>query len=353
MYQDLIHRLATGEHLSVSECEGLYESQDLDALCAAANEFRHSRANGTAYLGLRREITYTTICGNACVVCGHAVVRENLGLISRTVAEVATLAALAANDGYRHIRLVGGANPELPYDFYLDVIAAIRALCPEVHIQAFAPAQVAQIADAGGVSLRQALMDMRDAGIDSLPGDGAEVFSPRVRRALCPAKVSGGTWLTIMREANALGIAGEATMTFGHLETSREKAEHLARLRDLQDDECGLSAYTPLAAALPATGPWQILPLEADAIRRETAIARLMLDNVTHIRYAYACSDLSLCRAALEAGADEVCVTVSDSTAEAPPPDMAQVRDLIESLGMVLRESADGRRCQSCAACQM
>ena len=348
MYQELVHRLAAEERLSVSECENLYYSHDLDALCAAANEVRHARANGTAYLGLRREITYTTICGNACPVCGRADDRESLGLISRSVDEVATLAALAANDGYRHIRLVGGANPDLPYEFYLDVIVAIRALCPEVHIQAFAPAQVAQIADAGGVSLRQALTDMRDAGIDSLPGDGAEVFSPRVRRMRCPAKVSGGTWLTIMREANALGIAGEATMTFGHLETPREKAEHLTRLRDLQDDEGGLRAYTPLAAALPATGPWQVLPLDADSIRRETAIARLMLDNVTHIRYAYACSDLSLCRAALAAGADDVCVTVSDTTAETPPPDMTSVRDLIEALGMTMRESEYDRRCQSC-----
>ena len=349
MYQGMVHRLAAGERLSVSECEGLYESHDLDALCAAANEVRHARANGTVYLGLRREITYTTICANACPLCGRADDRESLGLISRTVDEIAALAALAGGNGYRHIRLVGGANPELPYEFYLDAIVAIRALCPEAHIQAFAPAQVAQIARAGGVSLSQALGDMKHAGIDSLPGDGAEVFSPRVRRVLCPAKVSGGTWLTIMREANALGITGEATMTFGHLETPGEKAEHLARLRDLQDDAGGLFAYTPLAASLPPTGPWQVLPLDADAIRRETAIARLMLDNVAHIRYAYACSDLSLCRAALEAGADDVCVTVSDTSAEAPPPDMSPVRGLIGSLGMTLREADHAPRPQALA----
>jgi aminodeoxyfutalosine synthase len=348
MYQDLIRRLAAGERLSVSDCQELYASHDLDALCAAANEVRHTRANGTAYLGLRREITYTTICGNACPVCGRAADRERLGLISRSVDEIATLAALAANEGYRHFRLVGGANPDLPYDFYLDLIVAIRALCPEAHIQAFAPAQVAQIADSGGVSLQHALGDMKRAGINSLPGDGAEVFSPRIRRVMCPAKVSGGTWLTIMREANALGITGEATMTFGHLETPSEKAEHLARLRDLQDDTGGLFAYTPLAASLPLAGPWQVLPLDADAIRREIAIARLMLDNVTHIRYAYACSDLELCRAALESGADEVCVTVSDGAAEVTTPDMSPVRDLIRSLGMSLRE-ADGE-CRPLAA---
>jgi aminodeoxyfutalosine synthase len=335
MFDDVIRRIALGHRLGIADCEALYEHDDFETVRALANDARRRRVGDFVRVCARREITFTTGCANSCLRCSRSEERRHFGLMVRPVDEVVRLASEAEAAGYGHIRLVGGANPELPYEYYIDLVHGLRALGDRLHIQAFAPAQLAQIAATGGVSLAEALSDLKAAGVDSLPGDGAEVFAPRVRQVVCPSKVSGGTWLTVMREGNECGIAGEATMTYSHLETTREKAEHLVRIRDLQDDTEGLLAYSPLPVANGSgeNGGGHDL---GDTLR-EISVGRLMLDNVAHIRYMWESAGVAGCRAALTAGADEVCITVSDLRDGGYPEEVSVAASVAAELGMTVR----------------
>jgi len=212
--------------------------------------------------------------------------------------------------GITELHIVGGEHPTLPYEYYLEMLRGLRELAPEVHIQAFTASEIAHLADISGKDVSTVLAELKDAGLGSLPGGGAEVFASRVRDLVCNKKISGERWLEIMRAAHQLGIKSNATMLYGHRETLAERADHLVRLRELQDETGGFNAFIPLAfhpentelADLPATSGFEDL--------RVLAVARLVLDNFRHIKAFWIMTGLKLAQVSLAFGVDDIDGTV-------------------------------------------
>jgi aminodeoxyfutalosine synthase len=244
---------------------------------------------------------------------------------------------------FTELHIVGGLHPSLPFDYYTEMLRALKSRFPGVHIQAFTAVEIAHIAEIARLSVRDTLAALRDAGLGSLPGGGAEVFSERVRGIICPEKMPGFQWLDVMRQAHELGIKSNATMLYGHVETDSERVEHMIALRDLQDDTGGFMTFIPLKfhpantkLAHPAAQRSSIDDLKL------YAISRLMLDNIPHIKVFWIMLGLKLAQVALSYGVDDFDGTVVEEKithrAGATTPEgltVDELRRLISETGSV------------------
>jgi aminodeoxyfutalosine synthase len=212
--------------------------------------------------------------------------------------------------------IVGGLHPTAPFSYYLDMMAALSGRFPQAHLQAFTAVEIAHLAERGGLSVEECLAQLRAAGLGSLPGGGAEVFSPRVRDLLCPEKISGDDWRAVIRTAHQLGLRTNATMLYGHVETPAEVVDHLLALRDLQDETGGFLAFIPLAfhpahTRMPEL-PGRLPYTTGCADLRMIATARLLLDNFPHIKVFWIMAGIKLAQVALSFGADDLDGTVDE-----------------------------------------
>ena len=246
MIDSIRERVEAGERLTAEECLFLYRHGDILELGELANLVRERKSADTTYFIVNRHINYTNICVNQCRFCAFSRKAEAEGAYAMTVAQIVE-AATAVPGHFTELHIVGGLHPELPLSYYVGMLSALQAALPQVHLQAFTAVEVAHIAQVAGLSVRETLGRLIDAGLGSLPGGGAEVFATRVREAVCPVKLSGDDWLGVMRTAHELGLRSNATMLYGHVETPEEKVDHLVRLRALQDETGGFMAYIPLA----------------------------------------------------------------------------------------------------------
>jgi len=302
-------KVAARERLTLEDCLALYATRDLLALGEMANAVRE-RLNGPyTHFIINRHINYTNVCANQCRFCAFSRRGDEADALTLSVEE-AVAAALQSPDGITELHVVGGCHPDLPYAYYLELVSRLHAALPHVHLQAFTAVEIAHLAARAGLSTERVLRDLVAAGLGSLPGGGAEVFAPRVRAEVCPEKLSGDEWLRVMREAHALGLRSNATMLYGHIETPEEKADHLLRLRALQDETGGFLAYIPLAyhsrhtrlGGRPSTTGFDDL--------REVAIGRLMLDNFPHVKSFWIMQGLKVAQVSLSFGADDLDGTV-------------------------------------------
>ena len=302
-------KVGPGQRLSREDCLDLYHHGDILELGRLADLVRERKNGNRTYFIVNRHINYTNICGNRCRFCAFSRSPGEEGAYALSVKEI-TDRATSGDLRLTELHIVGGLHPDLPFSYYLDMLSALRAALPHVHLQAFTAVEIAHCAQMAGLSVRDALLRLREAGLGSLPGGGAEVFSPRVRELVCPAKLTGDEWLGIMREAHRLGLRSNATMLYGHVETPEEKADHLLRLRDLQDETGGFMAYIPLAyhsentelGGRPSTTGIEDL--------REVTIGRLMLDNFDHVKSFWIMQGLKLAQVSLSFGADDLDGTV-------------------------------------------
>jgi aminodeoxyfutalosine synthase len=212
--------------------------------------------------------------------------------------------------GATEIHIVGGAHPTWPLSRYVEMLGSLREAFPNVHLQAFTAVEIAHIAETAGLSVRETLRRLSDAGLGSLPGGGAEVFSPRVRSLVCPEKLAGADWLDVMREAHGLGIRSNATMLYGHVETDEERIDHMIRLRELQDETGGFMSFIPLAFHPANTGLSDMTSTTGLADLKTLAISRLMLDNFDHIKAFWIMLGIKLAQVSLLFGVDDIDGTV-------------------------------------------
>jgi aminodeoxyfutalosine synthase len=262
--------------------------------------------------------------------------------------EIFRVAREALAEPITEFHIVGGLHPELPFSFYEQMLRGLKAIAPDVHLQAFTAVEIAHIAQIGGLSVRETLVRLREAGLGSLPGGGAEVFAPDLRRTLCPTKLSGEGWLEVMRTAHELGLRSNATMLYGHLETPEQIVEHLDRLRSLQDETARLSppqaggfmAFIPLAFHPKHTGFDELRPTSGRRDLQVMALARIYLDNVPHIKAFWIMLGVKLAQVALSFGADDLDGTVVEErithAAGATTPQaltVAELRALIQEAG--------------------
>jgi len=351
---DILLRALDGQRLTVDDGVRLFESEDLLGIGAVANVIR-TRINGraTRYI-VNRHINYTDICKNRCRFCAFSRSEGDPDAYVMTIDEIAAKARSEWDRlRFTELHIVGGLHPTLPLSYYTDMLSALKTRLPSVHIQAFTAVEIAHIAGIADMSVRDTLIALREAGLGSLPGGGAEVFSPRVRSIVCPQKMAGSEWLDVMRQAHQLGIYSNATMLYGHVETCRERVEHMAALRDLQDEALAngansgrFLAFIPLKFHATNTDLEALAsPMSAMDDLKVYAVSRLMLDNIPHIKVFWIMLGVKLAQVALSFGADDFDGTVVEEKithrAGATTPQgltVAEIRRLVQETGTVAAE---------------
>jgi aminodeoxyfutalosine synthase len=305
-------KVAQGERLSAADAVALFESPDLLRVGRLADRARSQKVGDEVFFVVNRHINYTNVCRNRCAFCAFSRDEGQAGAYTLTVEEVLAKAREAVDEGATEIHIVGGENPALPYAWVRDMVTGIRDLAPGVHIKAFTASEIAFFASTENLTVEDVLLDLKEAGLNSLPGGGAEILGAGVRAQVCPAKISGERWLEIHQLAHDLGLKTNATMLYGHVESYSDRADHFVRLREAQDETGGFQAFIPLAfqptnsglAHLP--GPTGVTDLKV------IAVSRLMLDNFDHIKTYWVMTGMKLAQVALFFGADDMDGTVAE-----------------------------------------
>ena len=303
--------IAAGARLDAGQACALLECDDILALGAMADFARRRAVGDDVYFISNRHINHTNVCRNRCLFCAFSHDEGDADAYTLTVDEVVGKAReTLAEGGITEIHIVGGEHPDLPFTYYLDMMRALKQLAPDVHIQAFTASEVAHFAKISGKSVVAVLTELKEAGLGSLPGGGAEVFSGRVRDLICERKISGQRWLDVMRAAHDAGLKSNATMLYGHVETPAELADHMLRLRELQDDTGGFNAFIPLSFQPANTGLSELPgPTGFDDLRM-LAVGRLVLDNFRHIKAFWINVGLKLAQVSLVFGVNDLDGTV-------------------------------------------
>jgi len=303
-------KLDAGERLSRDDGIALFAETDLLALGALADRVRQAMHGRRAWYIANTHVNMTNICVNRCGLCAFWRPPEADDAYLLSPDEVVDHARPDVEAGATEIHVVGGCHPDLDLDYCLALVGAMREAFPRVCIQALTAVEVAHAAAQSGTSAEDALTRLQAAGLTGMPGGGAEIFAPEVRRRICPAKITGEAWLDVQRTAHGLGLPTNATMLYGHVESPADRVDHLLRLRDLQDETGGIQALIPLPFH-PAGTQFPDLPGPTAVDDLKTmAVARLLLDNVPHLKAFWIMLGPDLAQVALRFGADDINGTV-------------------------------------------
>ena len=303
-------KLAQGERLSAGDGLALFESHDLVRIGRIADRARRAKVGDDVFFVVNRHINYTNVCQNRCRFCAFSRSEGEPGAYTLTAEEVVAKAAEAVEQGATEIHIVGGEHPALPYGAIRAMVSGVRSLSPAVHIKAFTASEIVHFAEMEDVGVEEILTDLKAAGLDSLPGGGAEILNGRVRQEVCPEKISGERWLEVHQLAHRLGLKTNATMLYGHVENYEDRVDHLLRLRAAQDATGGFQAFIALAFQPTNTGLSHLLPTAGTDDLKTLAIARLLLDNFAHIKTYWVMTGLKLAQIALFFGANDMDGTV-------------------------------------------
>jgi aminodeoxyfutalosine synthase len=303
-------KVADGVRINDAEALDLFACDDLlgiGELAALAN----ARKNGaTVYYNVNRHINYTNLCVNRCTFCAFSREAGDEGCYTLALNDILAKAAEAAAGGATELHMVGGLHPDLPFDFYLEMLAALKADAPQLHIKAFTAVELDYFARLTGQPVEAVIDELKGAGLGSLPGGGAEIFAPAVREKICPEKISGERWLEIHAAVHRAGLKSNATMLFGHLESPTDRVDHLDRLRRLQDLSGGFQAFIPLAFQPDNTRVPGAKGVGGVDALKTLAISRLYLDNFRHIKAYWVMLGLKIAQVALCFGVNDLDGTV-------------------------------------------
>jgi aminodeoxyfutalosine synthase len=330
-------KVLAGERLSRTDGIALYHSADLIGIGQMADHVRRRINGDCVYFMVNRHINPTNICENRCKFCAFSRSAGQEGAYEMTLDEIVAAARECVPEGAHEVHIVGGLHPDWPFEFYVDMVRRLREVLPtHVIIQAFTAVEIEFYAKISGLSTLEVLRQLKDAGLDALPGGGAEIFSERTRAAAWDKKTSPDDWLRIHGEAHSLGIKTNCTMLYGHIETPEERVDHLIRLREQQDVSGGFLAFIPLAfhplntelAELPGTTGYDDL--------KTLAISRLMLDNIPHIKAFWIMVGLKVAQLATVFGVDDIDGTVVEERithmAGATTPEALSKDDLVRMI---------------------
>ncbi len=298
------------ERISPEEARILMESKDLLRLGRIASIRREAKNGKRAYFIVNRHINHTNICVNRCRFCAFSRDPEAPDAYTMDLSQILARAEAGAVEGASEFHIVGGLHPDLPFDYYLNLLAALRDRFPKIHLQAFTAVEIDYFVQLTGRPLPEVLSALKEAGLGSLPGGGAEIFDPTVRNAICPEKISGERWLEIMEAVHKAGLKSNATMLYGHLEDAGARIDHMARLRDLQDKTGGFQAFIPLAFHPENTAiPDREITTGLEDLK-VLAIARIFLDNFDHIKAFWIMLGEKIAQVSLHFGVDDLDGTV-------------------------------------------
>ena len=310
-------RVGEGRRLDAADARVLYATHDLIGLGTIA-DFANARRNGDrVYFSANQHINPTNVCilRHTCTFCSFARMPKEEGHYTRSLDEVYHEAAQATGSPTREFHIVGGLHPKLPLSYYTDMIRGLRQRHPGVHIKALTAVEIAHLARIEKLSVVETLQALKEAGLTSLPGGGAEVFSTAVRATIAERKLTGREWIEVHRQAHALGIPSNCTMLYGHVETADDRIEHLTMLRELQDETGGFLTYVPLAYHTEHNELGERLGRVGTATTgyedlKNIAIGRLFLDSIPHVKTHWPMVTPFVSQIALAFGCDDVEGTV-------------------------------------------
>ena len=309
---DIYQKVGAGTRLSFEDGIRLFETPNLNAVGQLANIVRERRHGAKTYYVRNQHINYTNICNKFCKFCSFYAKKGGPAPYQMSIEEVKSRLEWHRDANLTEVHMVGGINPRLPYQYYMDLVRAVKEGLPGVHVKAFTAVEIVEIARQGKVSIDQALADLIEAGLDSLPGGGIEILSERVHAELFGKKLNGEEWKDVARAAAKLGLKQYATMLYGHIETIEERIDHLIQLRELQDETGNFLTMTPLSFHPEATELEHIPKPTADTDLRNIAVSRLMLDNFEHIKSFWIMNTVPVTQMALWYGADDADGTVHE-----------------------------------------
>lgn len=303
-------KVMAGERLSFDDGVTLFRSGDILAIGWLANHVRERLNGNLCYFNVNRHINPTNVCVAACRLCAFGRKKDTPGAYTMALEEAWQTAASGYSEAVTEFHIVGGLHPDLPFQYFLDLVHGLKQRFPQVHLKAFTMVEIAFLARRAKLGVRETLEQLKAAGVDSCPGGGAEIFNDRVRHIICDHKIDGGEWLEIARTAHQIGLRSNATMLYGHVENEEDRVDHMIRLRDLQDETGGFQTFIPLAFH-PDNTPLQHLPKTTGLLDiKNIAIGRLLLDNFQHVKAYWQMLTPKIAQIALRFGADDLDGTV-------------------------------------------
>lgn len=298
------------QRLTFDDAVALYRSTDILAVGWLANHVRERMHGNITYFNVNRHINPTNVCVAACRLCAFGRKKDSEGSYTMALEEAYETAASGYSEAVTEFHIVGGLHPDLPFQYYLDLISGLKQRFPQVHLKALTMVEIAFLAKRAKLSIEETLLQLKAAGLDSLPGGGAEIFNERVRRVICDHKIDGDQWLDTARTAHRVGLKSNATMLYGHIENEEDRADHLIRLRTLQDETHGFQTFIPLAFH-PANTPLEHLFTTTGMLDiKQMAVSRLVLDNFPHIKAYWQMLGPKIAQISLRFGADDIDGTV-------------------------------------------
>ena len=330
-------RVLSGTRLSLEDGVRLFETEDFAAVGRMADHVKSQRDGDRVYFVLNRHVNPTNICVLSCTFCDFAKKKGDPDAYEMSMEEI--LGHL--DEDTREVHMVGGHHPDWPFEKYVEIVRTIHQNFPNVQVKAFTAAEIDYFYRRWQVDPEESLAQLKEAGLRSMPGGGAEVFSNRVHNLLLPGKNTASRWLEIHAMAHRMGIPSNATLLYGHIETYQERVEHMMRLRELQDETGGFLAFIPLEYQ---TGDTNLVPRQASAIDdlKTIAAARLLLDNFPHIKAYWVMIGEETASISLHFGASDMDGTIgkeriAHAAKAASPAGLARERmvNLIQEAGKV------------------
>ena len=310
--RDLGEKVESGQRLDAGDSLRLFQTRDLNALGSLANAVAARKCGNRATFILNRYINYSNYCILSCQFCSFARKKRDSDGFELNLDQILDKARQALEQGATELHIVGGLHPSLPFDYYLSIVRGLRELGPKLQLKCFTAIEILHLAWLAKKPAREVLIELKQAGLDALTGGGAEIFRKEVRMAIAKGKESAEEWLEVHRTWHQLGGRSTCTMLFGHVESLRDRVDHLLQLRALQDETRGFTGfvalpYQPENNKIPVQHP----PTGVD-ILRTIAASRLILDNVDHITAYWVGLGLKLAQVALNYGADDLHGTIQE-----------------------------------------
>jgi aminodeoxyfutalosine synthase len=310
---DIAEKLDAGERLTFEDGVRLFECPDLLTLGWLANRVREKRHGDRTYYNFNIRLEATNVCVASCLFCSFARLKPgDAGSYTMSLEQAWDKLRERAHQPLTEVHVVNGLHPDLPFDYYLELLRGFKRIRPDIHLKCFTAVEIAFFADLYGMTDQDVLRNLQAAGLDSLPGGGAEIFAERVRRKICHDKCGTDRYLEIHRLAHGMGMRSNITMLYGHIETAAERVDHMLRTRALQDETGGLQAFIPLAFH-PDNNQMRKLPAPtaADTLRVH-AVSRLMLENIPHVKAFWIATGVEVAQVALWFGVDDLDGTVQE-----------------------------------------
>ncbi len=339
-------KVEAGVRLSADEGQVLYRPDvSLMEVGELANLLRERKNGNRAYYNINSHLNPTNVCVYRCVFCAfRSDLRSPKGYLMSD-AEILARGQEAVEAGATEMHIVGGLHHQMKYDWYLNLIRMLHEAYPRLHLKAWTAVELDWFTRVTNRDVRSILAEMKDAGLGSLPGGGAEIFHPEVRDQICEHKADAGRWIDIHRTAHELGLRTNATMLYGHLENAFHRVDHLVRLRELQDETGGFQTFIPLAFHPDNTGLAHIKKASSLMDLRTVAVARLMLDNFDHVKAYWIMLGIGTAQTALAYGADDLDGTVRHELiyhdAGATTPEVLSVEDIRRLISEAGREPVE------------